>query len=172
MIPVSLYSIFNVNQTIAVNTGFEDDLDRGIAKQSFSDLMALYGHNFALLMLLSSKLPSINQPIILKTRLHIDLYMEPLDQSKYTTTMLLTYIFHKDLDIAQIPNLYVRLYHDAQLAEVRLYDNSGKTIALPVKLPENGSEFNRRWVVNIFLKKWLKYCCHQKYFFLRAETET
>jgi len=92
-----------------------------------------------------------------------------LESSRYTTTINLTYLLPPSLppgptagaagtDFERLPDVQVRVYHDAHLAEAqdcRLREATG--VAIPRSaLPKR--ELVRRWQRNMMLNKWLEYC--------------
>lgn len=87
----------------------------------------------------------------------LDLHMTVIERTKFTTTIRLTYWFGQEEQVPD-PDLQVRIFHDAQVAEVvsGKFSKQGKTdpdvtqYALPMK-----------WHANRFLQKWLAYCLRQ-----------
>jgi len=80
-------------------------------------------------------------------------------RSPYTTTFELTYRFDetfeksvKDIDFshpASAPDMQVRIYHDARLAEA---------LAWYAPSCEPQLQLAQRWQRNVMLNKWLEYC--------------
>jgi uncharacterized protein YqiB (DUF1249 family) len=88
----------------------------------------------------------------------LDLHDEALEHSPYTTILRLTYFFEDDAGSVADPDLEVRVYHDARLAEasrcarwVRHPGLARVRAGLPATLGE-------RWLRNMLLNKWLDYC--------------
>lgn len=93
-----------------------------------------------------------------------DLYLEVLEQSRYTTLLRLTYAF-PCADGGQVPSLdpNARLcaYHDARQVEVLdLYQT-----ALPIYRHYDYPALEAKWRANLFLAKWLAFCARQGYRF-------
>lgn len=76
------------------------------------------------------------------------LYVEVRARSRYTVDLVLTHRFGGE----RLPELTVRLYRDACLAEA-LPGAGGRPLA---RLPE-------RWRANMLLYKWLEYCAGALY---------
>lgn len=80
-----------------------------------------------------------------------------LEQSTYTTVLLLNYLFDEATGLLREPALEVRLYHDADLAEasrVGTQEPRGPLRAIDRLLP---ASLDARWRRNILLNKWLEY---------------
>ena len=89
-----------------------------------------------------------------------DLHAEIVDQSAYTTTLVLTYSLRIDGTTRREPELQLRCYHDARLVEVlavREPGPSGATAWCSLR----HSSLGRKWRFNRFLGKWLAYCLYQ-----------
>lgn len=89
-----------------------------------------------------------------------DLVLTVTERTPYTTTLQLTYLL--DLGPGRerepIPDLGVRVYHDARLVEAlagaaaRANDERGESCGRAVR------ELEQRWARNVMLNKWLDYC--------------
>ncbi|MGH8225176.1 MAG: DUF1249 domain-containing protein [Gammaproteobacteria bacterium] len=75
------------------------------------------------------------------------LHVEVRARSRYTTDFVMTYRFGGE----RLPDLSVRLYRDARLAEAMPL--TGKTDA-----NRPFSRLPARWQANLLLYKWLEYC--------------
>ena len=73
-----------------------------------------------------------------------------IEQFRYTTELVLTYYFDKQGLRRAEPNLNVRIYHDARLAEVM----SAELRRWPGFNAEQHTALRARWHVNRFLYKW------------------
>jgi len=80
-----------------------------------------------------------------------DLHLEILEQSRYTTTLRLTYFFDELAGRAADPDATLRAYHDARQVEV-LDLRQG---ALPVAPAFSPPGLDRKWKANLFVSKWL-----------------
>jgi hypothetical protein len=95
----------------------------------------------------------------------LDLHLKILERCRFTTTLGLTYHFNEEEGEFPAPDIKVRIYHDAQVAEVI---SCGRRRGL------HHAEYNRlhhhyslteKWRMNRFLHKWLGYCLRQGHCF-------
>jgi hypothetical protein len=87
----------------------------------------------------------------------VDLHLEVLEQSRYTSTVRLTYYFCDGAARVPEPDVTLRVYHDArqvELCELR----AG---ALPVARLFEAPGLEQKWRVNLFVSKWLAFCRRQ-----------
>jgi uncharacterized protein YqiB (DUF1249 family) len=91
----------------------------------------------------------------------MDLYLEVLEQTRYTTVVHLTYYFSHHRGQVPDPDATLRLYHDA--AQVEVIDL--RQSALPLIAGYQHPSLRNRWKVQLFLSKWLAYCRHQGHHF-------
>ncbi len=93
-----------------------------------------------------------------------DLYLQILEQSRYTTLIHLTYAFPRnigdDLDCLD-PRARLCIYHDAMQAEVL---DLHQTV-LPIYRHYSHPALDAKWRANLFLARWLSYCVRQGYRF-------
>lgn len=126
---------------------------------TFASLMDLYERNYMLIRRLAPDLPGegVAQDSCAATGL--PLHLEVLGRHPYTSDIVLTYQFQRPRGRAAEPNLQVRIYHDARVAEVM----SAHLRHWPVFAHDDVDtrDLYRRWKVNRFLFKWLSYCLHQ-----------
>ena len=132
-------------------------------------LMGLCEENFALLLRLVPDLRCLRGSYRAQRAGDLDLHLEVLDQSPYTTTARLTYVFAAGNRAARHdsePDALLRIYHDAR--QVEILGLSPKS--LPVLNDVSEPLLLDKWRINLFLAKWLEYCLRQGYRFC-AETE-
>ena len=91
----------------------------------------------------------------------MDLYLEVLEQTPYTTVVHLTYYFSHRQGQVPDPDAVLRLYHDAEQVEVINLRQS----ALPLISGYAHPSLQNRWKVQLFLSKWLAYCRYQGHHF-------
>jgi len=123
----------------------------------FCSLMELYEQNYLQLRLL---LPSLRSgecySLVSCVPGCLDLYMQLTEQSRYTSTLRLTYRFVAGGRASLEPDLYIRIYHDARTAEVMSGLLNGKRYGQRQSRSLVGS-----WEPNRFLYKWLRYLLHR-----------
>lgn len=124
-------------------------------------LLDLCEENYQLLLQLAPGLRQMQgtQASCLSSRM--DLFLEVMEQTPYTTAIHLTYYFSDSEGRQADPDALLRVYHDArQIEVVRLRQN-----ALPVSTGYQYPSLLNKWKVNVFLSKWLSFCRHQKHCF-------
>lgn len=133
-------------------------LPRPTRPGSFTGLMTLYESNFVRLGWLVSDPDSDCGTRRSTTPNDCPLYLELLENCRYTTTVRLTYYFAEEgMEVAD-PDLTIRIYHDAHLAEAMACANQRRHSGLGKFATGTGSELERRWARNNMLNKWLEYC--------------
>ena len=129
---------------------------------SFTGLMTIYESNYIKLLNLSPDLRKLCTAEQLETRSRTprdcDLYLKLLRNERYTTTINLTYWFDTETPgPIPDPDLVVRVYHDARLAEAVSGTREHRHPELDALEKAHSSELDRRWRNNIMLNKWLEY---------------
>jgi len=115
---------------------------------SFAALMELYESNYIFLRRLVPQLDGRRDAQVSSVDRGPDLHLDVIERCPYTTTLMLTHRFARADGDESLPDLQVRIYHDARVAEVLATDtetNGEATLAW-------------RWGVNRFLNRWLRYC--------------
>ena len=125
---------------------------------SFTGLMTLYESNYIKLSQLTTKFEWSGWSMVSSSPRDMDLHAQLLRREPYTTTLKLTYWFEESGGmVVPDPDLILRVYHDARLAEAV----SGRDRHTHHKLRElasdSGAELDRRWRINMMLNKWLDY---------------
>lgn len=96
---------------------------------------------------------------------HPTLFMEILEHHRYTTVIRLTYHFGGGEDQGLDPDAYIRVYHDARLAEATYCRHGDVLRQLAGAWPPASDMVRQRWRMNLFLDKWLAYLLHEGYGF-------
>jgi len=125
---------------------------------SFTGLMTIYESNYVKLGRLTTDFDWTGWSMVSTSPRDIDLHAQLLRREPYTTTLKLTYRFEEPGGlVVPDPDLILRIYHDARLAEAV----SGRDRHTHHKLRElagdSGAELDRRWRINMMLNKWLDY---------------
>ena len=128
---------------------------------SFVSLMTLYESNYIRLRELLGDVRGLVGKAVSSVPGDLDLHVEALEHSPYTTILRLTYVFDDAGSAVADPDLEVRVYHDARLAEasrcarwMRHPGLAGLQAGLPAALGD-------RWLRNMLLNKWLDYCAER-----------
>lgn len=123
--------------------------------RSFIGLMSLYDTNHLRLQrLLGGARLAAGDAVVSRVPGDLALHLDCLDCSRFTTTYRLTYWFDDQPD----PDLTVRVYHDANLAEAMACGHLHRHRLLRRFPTDRGGELQRRWTRNLMLNKWLEYC--------------
>jgi uncharacterized protein YqiB (DUF1249 family) len=132
---------------------------------SFVSLMTLYESNFVRLGWLVKDLRGIDQCTVSRVAADCDLYLTPLELSRYTSVFRLTYEFSFEGAAVRDPDLEVCVYHDARLAEVRSFRGFRRHPQLAKLQSGLKRELDQRWTRNMMLNKWLEYCAERGHHF-------
>lgn len=132
---------------------------------SFVSLMSLYESNYIRLGWLIKDLASVSDSAVSTVEGDCPLHLTVEDRSRYTTTLLLTYVFDAEHALATDPDLQIRVYHDARLAEVQSCARWHRHSMLESIRSELARELGDRWLRNIMLNKWLDYCVERGHCF-------
>ena len=120
---------------------------------SFAALMELYENNYIYLRRLVPQLDGERDAQVSIVDRGPALHLEVVERCPYTTSLLLTHRFPRAHGDEALPDLQVRIYHDARVAEVL---NAPGTLAW-------------RWAANRFLNRWLRYCLGEGHGFPTGE---
>ncbi len=134
------------------------DVFRG---RTLAGLMALYEENYVRMWRLMQGHQPAERGAVSHAPGDLDLHLSVLERCRYTTTYHLTYYFDKGGAPAADPDLHVRVYHDARMAEAIHCGRNSRLSFLRPYCPNRGSWLARRWEMNLLLSKWLGYCIHK-----------
>lgn len=140
-----------------------------VCPRSFGGLMALYESNYIKLQqLLGDTLQSQSRAVSrAPDDMPVFLSRESTDKARYTQDIRLTYLFEEAGDVIADPDLCVRIYLDARMAEVRSWASHHRHNVLLQLRRCYGRELDRRWARNMMLGKWLDYLLERGYSFSR-----
>ena len=131
---------------------------------SFSGLMTVYESNFIKLSRLLADLEELGAESswVSHSSRDLDLHAEVQLREPYTTTLRLTYWFEEGFEEGRAepvpdPDLIIRVYHDARLAEAVAGREDHQHAKLREIALRHSLELGRRWRNNIMLNKWLDY---------------
>jgi uncharacterized protein len=125
---------------------------------SFVSLMSLYESNYIRLRWLVPGLHELRGALASHVDGDLTLHLNVAERSRYTTTLTLTYMFDEPAGAVADPDLQVRVYHDARLAEVQACARWHKHAMLQSLRSELARQLGDRWLRNVMLNKWLDYC--------------
>lgn len=125
---------------------------------SFSGLMTTYESNYLKLSVLLGSLDPQSTHWISRVRRDNELYVERQQSETYTTTLRMTYRLRDGQgNEVMDPDLTVRIYHDAELAEAVGCRAQHHHRQLRELAASHTQELSRRWQINTMLNKWLDY---------------
>lgn len=124
-------------------------------------VMDLSEQNYRYLMRLIPEMQQLQGAYLSRLDGAMDLYLEVLEQSPYTSLLHLTYYFAHETGQLPDPDATIRVYHDSQQAEVLNLKQS----SLPLKRGFIRPALVQKWKVGLFLSKWLSYSVHQGHCF-------
>ena len=128
--------------------------------RGFVALMGLYESNYLRLAQLAGDLRTLPESSVSKVAGDCILVLSVCERARYTSELLLTYLLptpQAPTVLERVPDLRLRLYHDARLLEAR---GAGGVA------PER--ELDRCWHRNIMVNKWLEYCAERGHGFVRG----
>ena len=129
--------------------------------RSFVALMSLYESNYLRLAQLvgnsAGNLRSLADSRVSRVDEDCDLRLMVTERSPYTTSFDLTYLFDAEGQ-STYPDMRVRVYHDARLAEAQEWASQHEHEALRRMRGVAERELDQRWARNTMLNKWLEYC--------------
>ncbi len=137
----------------------------GLKPRSFASLMDIFENNYIRLRKLIPDLDILDTATSTRPGA-VDLCLTVLERGPYTTTIALTYHFDAGHEQIAEPDLIVRVYHDARLAEVMSYQRRVYKLGSEAWTQAGYAfELERKWRINRFLEKWLGFCLHQGHCF-------
>ncbi|MCC7258232.1 MAG: DUF1249 domain-containing protein [Gammaproteobacteria bacterium] len=120
-------------------------------------LISLYESNFIKLAALLGELDRAPGQFVSHSRQDLSLHLSVEDGSRYTKLLRLTYLFDDADGAIAEPDLVVRLYLDARVAEVAAWAETRRHATLAALAGLYDRELDRRWACNMVLSKWLDY---------------
>ena len=127
-------------------------------------LMDLCDENYRYFLKLAPELRALRGRYLSRVDDSVDLYLEILEQTPYTTLVHLTYYFEHFEGQRPDPDVKLRIYHDAKQVEV--LDLS--PLSLPLNEGTHHLSLRHKWKANLFLSKWLAYCFQQGHSFRKS----
>ena len=135
--------------------------------RSFVALMSLYESNYIRLGWLVADIAALRGSHRCSVAGDCDLLLGVAEHAAYTTTLNLTCLMPGAAG-STFPDLTLRVYHDARLAEAQDWACTHEHAALRALRGRAERELDQRWARNIMLNKWLEYCVERGYRFSPA----
>ena len=136
--------------------------------RTFVALMGLYESNYVRMNWLVRALPALDGAHRSSVAGDCDLLLNVTERTPYTSTVNLTYLFQQDAETVQYPDMRVRIYHDAHLAEAQEWAGTHGQPVLKALRIQAERELDQRWARNVMLNKWLEYCVERGHRFSSA----
>lgn len=137
----------------------------GLRARDLPALMELYELNYILLRRMIPEPALLDHATVSSPDGALDLHLRILERAPYTTTLRLTYLFTDAQGTFPAPDVLVRMYHDAQVAEVLTRGRRRGVRGAEYDRSRERYSLARKWEVNRFLHKWLGYCLRQGHAF-------
>jgi len=125
---------------------------------SFVGLMTLYESNYIRLGWLAGDLRALTGEHRSAVSGDCELKLTVLEHGPYTTMLSLTYAFEAANAAADSPDLEIRVYHDARVAEASGVGVEPGRAKRRLPVPAAPERLGPRWSRNMLLNKWLEYC--------------
>jgi hypothetical protein len=135
---------------------------------SFVSLMSLYESNYLRLRALAGDVRRHAGRHVSSVHGDCDLHFEVLEHAPYTSMLRLTYLFDGDGGSVADPDLELRVYHDARLAEASACGRWIRHASLEHVRAGIPAQLGERWLRNMLLNKWLDYCLDRGHAFHAA----
>ncbi|MES9869796.1 MAG: DUF1249 domain-containing protein [Sedimenticola sp.] len=130
-------------------------------------LMDLCDENYLLMLKLAPSLRSMEGAYLSRLEGSMDLYLEVLEQTPYTSLVHLTYYFAHEAGQRPDPDATLRVYYDSSQVEVL----DLRQRALPLERGIDSPSLEQKWKANLFLSKWLSFCLQQGHSFGARQAE-
>ena len=130
-------------------------------RPSLGGLMALCEENYRVLGRLIPDMPNLTGHMRSGLPQGMDLHLEILEQTPYTTLLHLTYYFPHGRGAVPDPDATLRAYHDA--GQVEILDL--RQTALPLVRRPHCPTLEQKWKTSLFLSKWLVFSATQGHMF-------
>jgi uncharacterized protein YqiB (DUF1249 family) len=135
---------------------------------SFVSLMSLYESNYLRLRELVGDVRRHDGTRVSTAAGDCDLHLTVLEHAPYTSSIRLTYVFDDVTGSVADPDLELRVYHDARLAEASACGRWVRHESLEHVRAGIPSQLGERWLRNMLLNKWLDYCLERGHEFTPA----
>ena len=123
--------------------------------RSFVALMSLYESNYSRLVHLAGALADLRGEYVSHVLDDCDLRLTVLERAAYTVTCEFTYLLG-DAPASTYPDLTLRVYLDANLAEAQSWATQHEHEGLRQLRAAAERELDQRWARNMMLNKWLE----------------
>jgi uncharacterized protein YqiB (DUF1249 family) len=124
--------------------------------------MTLYESNYIRLRWILSAPEIVKGHLISNAPGDVGLHLQVLERCRFTTTLRMSYLLESSRGPVLTPDMQVRVYHDARLAEACSCTGWRRAATFRQRLGEHirdlgelRREMGERWARNMLLNKWL-----------------
>lgn len=128
-----------------------------VKPRSFTGLMTFYETNYLRLRRLLGEPGRLPDEVIALSPHDLPLHVRVLERAPYTAVLHMTYWFPSTGALRADPDLTVRVYRDARLAEACACTPRPHHRALSPYALEGRGAVEQRWIMNVMLGKWLDF---------------
>jgi uncharacterized protein YqiB (DUF1249 family) len=139
---------------------------------SFASLMTLYESNYIRLRALAGDVRGYSGRRVSLVDGDCDLHLQVIEHGPYTSVLALTYLFDDAGAPLADPDLEVRVYHDARVAEASHCGRWRSHPGLEAIRSSVSRALGERWLRNMLLNKWLDYCIDRGHRFTASPVAT
>lgn len=125
----------------------------------------LHETNFLKLQRVIPSIRDISKQLSYHGKDNSTLSIDVVDRSKYTTTFLLELQQHNSQSWLSNLQMKVRIYHDANVAEVLSFQNRHRLDSRYEYPNPQMYHRNEKWQINDFLGDWLDHCLRNNFIF-------
>ncbi len=141
-------------------------------ERDLAALIDMYEGNYVRLRRLVPDLEELEGTVVSRVAGALDLYLTVVERFKYTTSLQLTYRFLDSDRVSLEPNARICVYHDVRCADLVSHCRRRRSQAIHPWRRGHMPELERKWEMNRFLLKWLKFCTHQGHLFLSCTAQS
>jgi uncharacterized protein YqiB (DUF1249 family) len=120
-------------------------------------LLDLYERNFQLIERLAPELDFPFDQAVSHSESDLSLFLTVVERAPYTAELRLTYEFHDDEGRRLQPDLWIKIYRDARMAEALHLGQRAPWMAVDERDPQAERFLRDQWSRNHMLAKWLEY---------------
>ena len=134
-----------------------------------AQLLDLYDTNFRLVQRLIPELDFPFESAVSRSQSDFPLHLEVVERDRYTVSFKLTYEFVDEDGVRRQPDLWIRVYRDAHVAEALKCSHRPLWEAEEGGDPKVGAFLLAQWRRNLMLSKWLEYLLEHGHGFSMAQ---
>ena len=138
--------------------------------RDIAGLIRIYEANYVRLAKLVPELATCDRAMVSRVAGALDLHLRIVECQPYTTSLVLTYLFEDRDGLVLEPNARINVYHDVRAVEVVSHCRRRRSYRTRPWTPGRMPELDRKWRMNRFLLKWLRFCTLQGHLFLPGVT--